>query len=231
MATSGVRTFSMDFAEIVDDAIDMTGGQPADASLYRYARRAANRVLIDWSNRSLNLWQMTATTAVLSAGTASYSLPDDCLDVTEVLYRDDSTGTDIDTTIGRLSRSEYANLSDKAQAGRPSTFTVFREVDGPRIVVWPVPDSTTAEALYLWYIRRNEDVASAAENIAVPDRFLPAFVAGIAAELAKVRPNIDAARRQEIKADYEVLLQRAQNEDRERVPNRILPDLSGYWRR
>ena len=64
----------------------------------------------------------------------------------------------------------------------------------------------------------------------MPDRFLPAFVAGVAYELGKVRPTVDGGKLQYLKQEYMDLLMRAQNEDRERVPTRIYPDLSGYWR-
>lgn len=230
MSASGLRTFTMDFAEIMDDAIAMTGGEPADAFLHRYGRRAANRVLTDWANRSLNLWQMVSTTMVLSAGVSTYALPDDCLDVTEVQFRDDSSGSDVDLTMGRLSRSEYASLSNKASQGRPSSYVVLRELDNARIVVWPTPDTTSAEELYYWYIQKNQDVTSAAENIGIPDRFLPAFVAGMAYEIGKVRPTVDGGKLSYLKQEYEGLLIRAQNEDRERVPTRIYGDFSAYWR-
>lgn len=230
MTASGLRTFDMDFAEIMDDAIAMTGGEPADAFLHRYGRRAANRVLTDWSNRSLNLWQMTATTMVLSAGVSTYSLPADCIDVTEVQFRDDSSGLNVDLTMGRLSRSEYAALSNKEQQGRPSSYVVLRDLGGARIVVWPPPDTSSAESLYYWYIQKNQDVTSAAETIGIPERFLPAFVAGMAYELGKVRPTVDGGKLSYLKQEYEGLLIRAQNEDRERVPTRAYGDFSRYWR-
>lgn len=230
MSASGLRTWTMDFAEIMDDAIAMTGGEPADAFLHRYGRRAANRVLTDWANRSLNLWQMVSTTMVLSAGVSTYALPDDCLDVTEVQFRDDTSGSDVDLTMGRLSRSEYASLSNKASQGRPSSYVVLRELDNARLIVWPTPDTASAEELYYWYIQKNQDVTSAAENIGVPDRFLPAFVAGLAFELGKVRPTVDGGKLSYLKQEYEGLLIRAQNEDRERVPTRIHGDFSAYWR-
>ena len=214
----------------MDDAIAMTGGEPGDAFLHKYGRRAANRILTDWANRSLNLWQMVSTTMVLSAGVSTYALPDDCLDVTEVQFRDDSSGDNVDLTMGRLSRSEYASLSNKETEGRPSSYVVLRELDNARIIVWPTPDTSSAEALYYWYIQKNQDVTSAAENIGVPDRFLPAFVAGMAYELGKVRPTVDGGKLQYLKQEYMDLLMRAQNEDRERTPTRIYPDLSGYWR-
>lgn len=230
MSTSGLRTWTLDFAEVMDDAIAMTGGEPGDAFLHKYGRRAANRILTDWANRSLNLWQMVSTTMVLSAGVSTYALPDDCLDVTEVQFRDDSSGDNVDLTMGRMSRSEYASLSNKETEGRPSSYVVLREIDSARIIVWPAPDTSSAEALYYWYIQKNQDVTSAAENIGVPDRFLPAFVAGMAYELGKVRPTVDGGKLQYLKQEYMDLLMRAQNEDRERTPTRIYPDLSGYWR-
>ena len=99
------------------------------------------------------------------------------------------------------------------------------------MTVWPVPDSTSAETLSIRCFRRTEDVNSFAENVAMPARFLPAIVAGMAHEIAQARANvIDPARRQELKADYEAKLGRAMAEDRERVPTVILPDMSPYYR-
>lgn len=231
MTTSGLRTWTLDLAEIMDDAIAMTGGEPGDAFLHRYGRRAANRILMDWSNRSLNLWQCVSTTMVLSAGVASYALPDDCLDVTEVQFRDTTDpSAPVDLTMGRLSRSEYASLSNKQQQGRPSSYVVLREVGAPELIVWPAPDTASADTLYYWYIQRTEDVTSAAENIAIPDRFLPAFVAGMAYELGKIRPTVDGGRLSYLKQEYMDTLMRAQNEDRERVPTRFYADLSAYYR-
>lgn len=230
MTTSGLRTWELDFAEIMDDAIAMAGGEPADAFVHRYGRRAANRILADWSNRSLNLWQMVSTTMVLSASVASYALPDDCLDVTEVSFRDDTSGSDIDMTMGRLSRSEYAALSSKDMVGRPSSFVILRELDGPRLIVWPAPDAASSQQLYYWYIQKNQDVTSAAENIGIPTAFLHAFTQGMAYEIGKIRPVVDQNKLAFLKQEYMDALLRAMNEDRERVPTRIYGDFSAYWR-
>lgn len=217
----------MDFDQITDTAIAIAGGEPTDAALHKHARRAANLVLIDWTNRGTNLWQLTETTLTLSAGVATYTLAADVMDLTEASYRD-STG--VDTMLGRISRSEYAALSDKDQSGRPSTFLVLRERDQPLLRLWPVPDTSYDETLYYWYIRRNEDVTSHGENVGVPSRYLPAFVQFMAYQIACLRPGVDPQRRQEIKAEAETLLQRAMRDDRERVPSRFYPDLSAYSR-
>lgn len=230
MTTSGTRVFSMDFDQIVSQAIAIAGGEPADAYLFKYARNAANLLLLDFQSRGNGLWNLTSTTAVLSASVGSYSLPADCVDVTEVMFRDDSSGDDIDTVLGRLSRSEYAMLSDKATAGRPSSFFVDRQASAQTLYVWPVPDTDNAEELFYWYIRRTEDVTAYTENVGIPDRFLMPFVYGMAFQLAQIRPALDGNRRAEIERLYEASLSRAMSEDRERVPTRLVPDLSAYSR-
>ena len=230
MATSGTRQFSMDYDEITSQAMAIAGGEPSDAFLVRYSKRAANLLLLDWQARGLGQWNYTSTTAVLSASVGTYSLPSDCIDVTEVMYRDDSSGSNVDTALGRLSRSEYAQLSGKAQSGRPSSFWVDRQASGATLYVWPVPDTASVESLYYWYIRRTEDVTGFGENVGIPDRFLMAFIYGLAFQYAQVRPNVDQNRRQEIKAEYESALSRAMSEDRDRVPSRLVPDLSSYYR-
>lgn len=231
MATSGTRTFTLDFDEITDQAIAIAGGQPADAHTMRLAKRAFNLMTLDWFNRGVNLWQVDTTTVTLVDGTATYSLGEDVLDVLDVSYRDDTTGRDIDTLLGRISRADYTALADKAQSGRPSTYYVQRLSTGPTLTVWPVPDSTSAEELFIQRVRRTEDVTGFAQNAAVPSRFLPAAVAGMAHYIAQGRAAAVAMdRRQELEAAYERTLQRAMHEDRERVPTYVKPDLSGYWR-
>lgn len=192
--------------------------------------RAANLLLLDFQSRGNGLFNYTSTTAVLSLSVGSYSLPADCIDVTEVMFRDDSSGSDIDTVLGRLSRSEYAMLSDKAQSGRPSSFFVDRQAASTTLYVWPVPDSDNTEELFYWYIRRTEDVTGFTENVGIPDRFLMPFIYGMAFQIAQIRPAIDGARRAEIERLYEASLSRAMSEDRERVPTRLVPDLSAYYR-
>lgn len=231
MATSGTRTFTLDFDELTDQAIAIAGGQPADAHMMRLARRAFNLMTLDWANRGVNLWQVDSTTVSLVAGTATYSLGEDVLDVMDVSFRDNDSGDDLDTLMGRISRSDYAALVDKAMAGRPTTYMVQRLSTGPTLTVWPVPDSDNAETLSVWRVRRIEDVTAFSQNAAVPSRFLPAAVAGMAHYMAQVRPaSVDMNRRQELEAAYERILLRAMHDDRERVPTYVRPDLSGYWR-
>lgn len=231
MATSGTRTFTLDFDELTDQAIAIAGGQPADAHTMRLARRAFNLMTLDWANRGVNLWQVDSTTVSLVAGTATYSLGEDVLDVMDVSFRDDDTGDDLDTLMGRISRSDYAALVDKAMTGRPTTYFIQRLSTGPTLTVWPVPDSDNAETLSVWRVRRIEDITGFSQNAAVPSRFLPAAVAGMAHFIAQVRPaSVDMNRRQELEAAYERILLRAMHDDRERVPTYVRPDLSGYWR-
>lgn len=231
MATSGTRVFTLDFDELTDQAIAIAGGQPADAHTMRLARRAFNLMTLDWSNRGVNLWQVDTTTVTLVAGTATYSLGEDVLDVMDVSFRDDDTGDDLDTLMGRISRSDYAALVDKSMAGRPTTYFIQRLSTGPTLTVWPVPDSDNAETLSVWRVRRIEDITGFSQNAAVPSRFLPAAVAGLAHFIAQVRPaSVDMNRRQELESAYERILLRAMHDDRERVPTYVRPDLSGYWR-
>lgn len=231
MATSGTRTWTLDFDELVDHALAIAGGQPSDAHTLRLAKRAFNLLTLDLGNRGVNLWQVSSTTVTLVAGTATYTLDASVLDVLDVAFRDDDSGADLDVLMQRMSRSEYASIYEKADTGKPVAYYVQRLYDAPTITVWPVPDSDNAEELRVDFYRRTEDVTAFSENLGVPSRFLPAIVQGMAFMLAQVRPDVvDAARRAEIKAEYESTLLRAQQEDRERVPTIVLPDTSGYWR-
>ena len=231
MGTSGTRTFNLDFDEIYTQAVAIAGGEPADGSTVRLAKRAFNLMTMDWSNRGLNLWQLDQAVIPIVAGQAAYVLDEDVLDVLDVSFRDDSTGRDLDTLLGRISWSDYAGLVDKAQVGRPSTYYVQRLYTGPVLTIWPVPDANDAKELFVWRIRRTEDQGTFGQDAAVPSRFLPAAVTGLAYHIAQTRPaSVDGARRGEIKAAYEADLARAMADDRERTPTYVMPDLSAYWR-
>ena len=57
---------------------------------------------MEWQNRGLNLWTIEAGTQVLTAGTATYTLPADTVDVIEHQIR---TGTGTSQTDTNLNKS------------------------------------------------------------------------------------------------------------------------------
>lgn len=214
MTTSGSRDFNLDVAEIIEEAYERCGLEARSGYDLRTARRSLNLLFADWANRGLNLWTVTKTTQALTAGTSEYTLGADVIDVLDVSLRRDGTDYDLE----RISRGEYMNFPNKTSQGRPSQFFLDRQVQ-PKFVLWQTPDSSTDTLVY-YYVRRIEDVDTLTNTAAVPFRFLPCAISGLAYYLSVKRAP---ERMQLLKSMYDEDFLLAAAEDVDRVPLRLVP--------
>jgi hypothetical protein len=148
--------------------------------------------MLEWQNRGLNLWTVQNTTLALVAGTSSYDLDADKLDIIEGLLRTDAgdPAKQSDLTMQRISVSQYAHQTNKLTQGRPLQYYVQRKPTGITIHVWPTPDATQTYTFAYYYMDRIEDTGSpASNNMDVPARFLPCLVAGLAYQIASKKPE------------------------------------------
>lgn len=128
-----------------------------------------------------------------------------------------------DTKLGRISRSNYAAVSQKYQQGRPSAFMVNRLIS-PTMNIYPAPDDAENTVLVYNRIRHMYDVSAATQTFDVPQRFLEAIASGVAAKLAtKFAPE----RKAELMSDAAAAFAVAAAEDRDRAPFQVMPDMSG----
>ena len=81
MATSGTATFNMDLTELVEEAFERAGSEMRTGYDLRTARRSLNLMFTDWANRGINLWTVEQGSQVLTAGTGTYTLPADTVDL------------------------------------------------------------------------------------------------------------------------------------------------------
>lgn len=222
MTTSGTATFNLDFSEIAEEAFERAGLELRSGYDMKTARRSLNLLCAEWSNMGLNLWTIASSSIPMVPGQATYTLPADTIDVIEHLIRTNTSGTNTDIAMNRISVSDYANIPTKGVTGRPLQIYVDRQI-APTVTVWPVPDSSTTYTLVYWYLRRIQDTGSSAANTPdIPVRFLPALVAGLAYQIAMKNP--DASDRIEmLKSIYEEQFQLAATEDRDRAPDRFIP--------
>lgn len=226
MTTSGTTAFDLDMTDLVEEAFERAGSELRSGYDLRTARRSLNLLFADWANRGINMWTIDSGTVTLVAGTATYVLPADTVDLIEQVVRTGagSAATQADLTCQRISASTYATLPNKLTTGRPIQVWVQR-LNAPQITVWPVPDNATTYTLVYWRLRRIQDAGGGASTSDVPFRFLPALVAGLAYYLALKLPN-GADRLQLLKAQYDEAFQLASDEDREKAPVRFVPRVS-----
>ena len=216
MTTSNSRDFDLDVGEIIEEAYERCGLESRTGYDLKTARRSLNIMFADWANRGLNLWTVEQSTQALTDGTASYTLSADFTDLLEVVVR--RSGTDFMLT--KMSRGEYLNIPTKTQEGRPTQYYFDRKTT-PSITLWPTPENST-DTLVFYYVRRIQDVDTQVNTTDAPFRFLPCVIAGLSYYLAvKKAPD----RIQLLKSIYEEEFQRASDEDDDRVPLKLTPDI------
>ena len=146
-------------------------------------------------------------------------------DVLEATLRADRTATDqADSSLTKISRSQYSALANKLSKGTPSQYFVQRLVDKTTITVYPTADSTNASKdMHFYYIKRIQDVDSTYTDATdVPFRFVPCMVSGLAFYLAqKFNPQLV----QQMKLLYEDELARALSEDGSASSTHITPKI------
>ena len=224
MAVSGTYNFNLDIDEVIQEATEMIGGEDTLGHTPASARRSINLMLKDWQNRGILLWTTSTTTVTVVASTTSYDLSGSTINALEVVLRRDNT----DIQLTRITPEEYLIIPAPTQTGRPTQYSIRRGRDNPVMSVWPIPENSTDE-LILEIVSELEDVdKSAIQNADLTKRFLPALTCGLSYYLSMKRPLVPDTKIAMLKANYEEILARAMEEDRERASIYLLPRLTFY---
>ncbi len=216
MATSDSRDFTLDVAEIVEEAYERLGKEAMSGYDLQRARRSLDVMLKEWSNRGINLWALQKVETALDSGESEIGLRSYDVDVIDAYISDSSTGTDY--PVERITRGDYNALPQKDSTGRPFNLYVERTIPG-RMYLWPVPN-TSNYTLVTHRLTAIEDSGKYSDTIQVPQRFIPAMVAGLTYYLS-MKTARDLT--QIVKMEYDEELARAINEDTERGSLYIRP--------
>jgi hypothetical protein len=223
MAVSGTTTFDLDLTELVEEAFERCGGELRTGYDLKTARRSLNLLFADWANRGVNMWTIEQGSIPLVAGTATYSLPTDTVDLLEHVIRTGAgvAATQADLNITRISVSTYATIPNKLTQARPIQVLINR-LEAPSITVWPVPDNVQTYTFVYWRLRRIDDAGTGVNTMDVPFRFIPCMVAGLSYYLALKIPG-GLERLDVLKSQYDEAWQTAADEDREKAAVRFVP--------
>jgi hypothetical protein len=231
MTTTGTSSFDLQLTDLFEDAYERVGIEMRSGYDFRTARRSLNLLTTEWANRGINLWTVESGSIPLVAGTATYNLPVDTIDLIEHVIRQNpgSSSTQVDINISRISVSTYSTIPNKLNTGRPIQVYVNRQsgattptgIQYPTITVWPVPSDNSYTFVY-WRLRRIQDAGNGDGTADIPYRFLPALTAGLAYQIAMKKPEA-AGRIQMLQAEYERQWDLASSEDREKAPVRFVP--------
>jgi hypothetical protein len=236
MTTSGTSSFDIQITDLFEEAYERAGSEMRSGYDFRTARRSFNLLTMEWANRGINLWTVESGTIPLVAGTATYNLPVDTIDLIEHVIRQNpgNASTQTDISISRISVSTYSTIPNKLNTGRPiqvyinrrSGITTPAGIQYPTITVWPVPADNSYTFVY-WRLRRIQDAGNGDGTTDIPFRFVPALTAGLAYQIAMKIPEA-APRLPMLQAEYDKQWQLASEEDREKAPVRFVPRNTFY---
>ena len=111
MSTSGTYNFSMDIDEVIQEAMEMIGGEQTLGHEPKSARRSINLLLQDWQNRGILLWTASTTVVSISTSVTAYALTSSTVDITEAVLNRDN----IDLQLERISMEEYLKIPLKSK--------------------------------------------------------------------------------------------------------------------
>jgi len=224
MAVSGTYNFNLDIDEVIQEATEMIGGEDTLGHEPASARRSINLMLKDWQNRGILLWTTSITLVTVSVSTTAYDLSSNVINTLQVVISRDNT----DIKLTRITPEEYLIIPAKTQTGRPSQYSIRRGRDNPVMSLWPIPENST-DVLKIETVTELQDVnKSAIQNADLPKRFLPPLTCGLSYYMAMKRPGVADTRITMLKTNYEEILARAMEEDRERASIYLLPRLTFY---
>ena len=236
MTTSGTSSFDIQITDLFEEAYERAGSEMRSGYDFRTARRSFNLLTMEWANRGINLWTVESGTIPLVAGTATYNLPVDTIDLIEHVIRQNpgNASTQTDISISRISVSTYSTIPNKLNTGRPIQVYINRRsgattptgIQYPTITVWPIPPDNSYTFVY-WRLRRIQDAGNGDGTTDIPFRFVPALTAGLAYQIAMKIPEA-AVRLPMLQAEYEKQWQLASEEDREKAPVRFVPRSTFY---
>jgi hypothetical protein len=141
-----------------------------------------------------------------------------------VLRQSTGATTQSDTTLNRISRDQYLNLTNKLTQAQPTQFYVDRQIT-PQIRFWATPDQSNVYEFVYDRLTRIDDADDYTNDSEVPFRFYPCLTAGLAYYLSMKRnPQLT----QLLKAQYEEEFERAAAEDRDRAGLSLIPAKDFY---
>lgn len=233
MASSGTWAWAPSVAEIIDESFERARIDPSTVTVYQQfsARRSLNAILTDWSNKGIHQWVIEQRTLALVAGTASYTLPAEIIDVLDAVLRRSGK----DTPMLPMGREEYLGLPDKTLRGRPDRYFTDRQAGAVVLKPWFVPENSTDTIIYNSFRRFQDIKADMSQTPDIVNRYIEALFAELAAKVAEkwggerittdkegnVRRSYDGSLEKALREKAERAFMVARSEDRERVATRL----------
>jgi len=200
MTVSNVHTFTLTRDELLTEALELTAtidiGSPVDSVVMESCARTMNLYAKSWQAKGLFIHTYQDAILPLTINTQSYLLgPGGTatesdgttpiirpLKIVDVRHK---IGT-IETSISKLSISEYNELTNKDSASQPSQYAYDPQLDNSRLYVWPVADNASQTLLFK-YEKPVDDFIDGEDTATMPADWLQCFTLGLAYHLSPKR--------------------------------------------
>lgn len=223
-------TFQLNADAFTKQALQLCGlitlGRQPNYSMLQDARDMFSTMLKSLQSRGVTLTQAVASTLTLTAGTASYSLPADVIDV-EFPTTVQITGSDTETWVEKMIYADWRVISDKTTQGTP-TRAYVEKLSTCTVKFWSVPEQG-----YTWNYRAIKllpDMSSGSTEPGLTQRWMAALVWRLAYWLAHAY-NLPMQKRIELKnvADEEQAVVMGQENERGDLNLQMPPDPYGSY--
>jgi hypothetical protein len=132
--------------------------------------------------------------------------------------------------MARLNRDDYTSLPNKNfTANQPFQFWFNRTIPVPELYLWPVPSDPFIQ-MTVWYSRQIMDVGSLTDELEIPQRWYEATVMMLAHRMSLELPGIQMDRIGYLEKMGMQYLMEAEQEERDKSPIYISPNISVYTR-
>lgn len=187
MAVSSNYSYNPDLEAIVKQAMRLAGLLSPDDSPSATEVQAGAELL----NSGLKNWQTAerllrnvekSVEQTLTAGTASYTISNDTMDVEFPAAVTLTSSSTTEYPVERMTLDQYVRITNKAQQGVPTRLLVER---GPSVTLtlWPTPDATVSKLRYTRSrLVRDLDAGTTAD---VQQRYVRAVILMLAVDLAE----------------------------------------------
>ena len=132
--------------------------------------------------------------------------------------------------LGALNRDTYVAQSNKVFPGRPSNYWFQRDIPRPLLHIWPAPNNLAENQaqLIVWRHRHIMDTENLRQDVEVPQRWLEAIIAKLAARVAAETPAVDLNLVPALEQKAAQAEQRAWDGDNDGSPTYINPGIGCY---
>jgi hypothetical protein len=190
-ATSGLYLFAPEVAQLVSEAAERCGIDPAslDASHAAALRRCINFMFAAWTSKKFKQPWMTTYSVTLTQGQTSIPLVAPAVDVFHAYL----TRSGYDVEMFPISRKDYEAIPNKTQQGRPTMYWVDYSSElnnlAPTVKIWQASQNAT-DVWNASVFNRMQDAGQSNNALGIPYTWYEAAAAGIAARFAqKYRPE------------------------------------------